>query len=126
MIRCLTPLQNVCCTKSTGHGSLKDLESFSIKDLPQSYQHVEMFNLIKAVADLTVMVQLPYEHKECSFLQGTSKVEDVFSNTHQTRPCTCPGCKNSKTPSMLWGMVRIVTSANFISGNKDVSKYKYT
>ncbi|XP_013090671.2 uncharacterized protein LOC106074446 [Biomphalaria glabrata] len=122
----LTPLQNVECGKETDHNRFKVLDKFSIQDLPICYQHEEMYNLIKSLADLTVMIQLPWTEKNGFFCQGTGKISDVFICTAENRPCCCRKCKVSQTPSMQWGQVEIVTSANLLSSCKDVTNYKCT
>ncbi|KAK6964484.1 hypothetical protein BgiMline_031720 [Biomphalaria glabrata] len=121
---CLTPLQSLTCTKGTAHSSFIDLQNFSVSHLPPCYQHKEMFNLVTALADLVIMVQLPQE--ENVYLQGTGKIDEVFINTNENHKCYCLKCSTSQNPSKEWGMIRIMTSANLLKGCKDATKYKCT
>ncbi len=121
-------LQTISCENGTDHSKYKDLSSFGFDDLPLNYQHEEMFNLVKSLADLTVMIQLPCSDNPERFWQGTGKVDDVFIYTGKN-PCPCLECKKQQNPdkkSKEWGHVRIVTSASLLSACKKVTSYKCT
>jgi hypothetical protein len=91
-------LRTISCGNGTDHSKYKDLSSFGFDDLPVNYQHEEMFNLVKSLADLTVMIQLPCSDNPERFWQGTGKVDDVFIYTGKDRQCPCLECKkNNRT-----------------------------
>ncbi|XP_055896907.1 uncharacterized protein LOC106076698 isoform X2 [Biomphalaria glabrata] len=47
------------CTKNPGHTYFRPIDKFTIKDLPQNHRDNDLFNFVKAAADLTVRVDVP-------------------------------------------------------------------
>ncbi|XP_055865462.1 uncharacterized protein LOC106055276 [Biomphalaria glabrata] len=122
---CLEPLESVECSKGTAHNSFIGLRDFTVENLPPCYQHREMFDVVMALADLVVMIQVPHEEKNV-YLQGTGKVDDVFFNKKENQKCSCFKCTTSQNPSKEWGVIRIVTSASLFKSCKDATNYRCT
>uniref|UniRef100_A0A2C9LTD3 Uncharacterized protein n=1 Tax=Biomphalaria glabrata TaxID=6526 RepID=A0A2C9LTD3_BIOGL len=120
-----TPLNAISCEKGNDHSKVKDLQSFSLDDLPRSYRSNDILDLIKSVADLTVMVHLPWTNKTGFFWQGTGKVDQVFIFKENTQ-CKCQKCKLSDSPSKTWGKVMIATSTNLLKACTFVTEIKCT
>ncbi|XP_055870675.1 uncharacterized protein LOC129923490 [Biomphalaria glabrata] len=118
---------------------------FSLNHLPACYQHDEMINLIKSLADLTVKIEVKDVHeireqfwkdkihffeediKSKRIILGSGKVEDVKLYSEKDAgpcPCRCKKCKS--VPKQKWGEIRILTSAQLLYDNKDAKRFVCT
>ncbi|KAK0050051.1 hypothetical protein Bpfe_020602 [Biomphalaria pfeifferi] len=114
---------------------------FSLNYLPACYQHDEMRNLIKSLADLTVKIKVKDVHeirekfwkdkthffdeepRSKSIILGSGKVEDV---TLKDGPCPCRCQKCISVPKKKWGEIRILTSAQLLYDDKDAKQFVCT
>uniref|UniRef100_A0A2C9LFB5 Uncharacterized protein n=1 Tax=Biomphalaria glabrata TaxID=6526 RepID=A0A2C9LFB5_BIOGL len=86
---------------------------FKSQYLPVCYQDEVMMELIRAFANLTVMIEV-FNKDGTLLIQGTGRINDVFLKKKATKSCSCRKCKISDSPSKEWGEIRIETSPELI------------
>ncbi|KAI8786156.1 hypothetical protein BgiBS90_013514 [Biomphalaria glabrata] len=124
------------CLKNPGHKNFIPFKHFSVTDLPQQYQHQDIFNLIKYLGNLVVKINVAVtstsrpkykENKLYPFYTnkglimeryGSGRVWDVQKfGEGDNRLCQCKQCQRSSSPFKCWGEVNIVTATHVVFDN---------
>ncbi|XP_055898259.1 uncharacterized protein LOC129928328 [Biomphalaria glabrata] len=119
------------CTKNPGHRSFIPVDTFTLDYLPESQRDLDLCELIKCVADLTVRVSvrmtspgrpkfwpdstLPYpcSNKNGGHLRtGSGKIRQVLKYEHTA--CRCDKCKQSEKLSDVWWVIGIQTATHVV------------
>ncbi len=125
------------------HQKLITAKEFSQTDLPPCYQHDEMLNLIKSLADLTVKIEVKGvsgqrnqywanvenlkvidDLRPSDIMFGSGKVDDVLFCTEKDSQCPCSECL--KGPQRKWGEIIILTSAQLLYDDDDAKHFSCT
>ncbi|XP_059162534.1 uncharacterized protein LOC131945915 [Physella acuta] len=130
------------CKKNPGHKNFVPVNQLSLEHFPSGYHDNDVYDLTKAMADLTVRIAVkltspdrpefvpgtkdPYPcyntRGQNSLRTGTGRVRWVIKYTEgmdQTyrrtyRTCPCPECDHSDTPSKVWWKVDVVTAKHVV------------
>ena len=137
------------CKKNPGHPEFIPIESFSLKHLPEGHQDIDLYEYIKAIADLTVRLsvtmtsphrpefwpntKIPYflsdmRGKE-TWRTGSGRVRGVRKYTDEGKQrwrggytsCPCDKCKASDKPSKVWWKIDVVTAAHVVFDDIEAS-----
>ncbi|KAK0046770.1 hypothetical protein Bpfe_023794 [Biomphalaria pfeifferi] len=136
-------IPNIDYSATYGHQKHVPVNDFSLEDLPVCYQHAEMFDLIRSLADLTVKIEVKGVGKRrkqywsaaqrtCvvkdlgkgEVMFGSGKVDDVFFRTEKDGQCPCDECLIC--PKKEWGEIRILTSAQLLYDDEDAKHFSCT
>ncbi|KAH9488512.1 hypothetical protein Btru_062208 [Bulinus truncatus] len=98
------------CKKNPKHLDFIPVKHFKIEDLPEKYQDLNIFESIRLLADLTVLVKVSM--KGIAWL-GSGRVSYVMENTG-AKKCPCSHCKASGLCSDKWWEIVILTSSDMI------------
>uniref|UniRef100_A0A0B7BEI6 Uncharacterized protein n=1 Tax=Arion vulgaris TaxID=1028688 RepID=A0A0B7BEI6_9EUPU len=125
------------CKKNPGHKMFTPLDKFTVIDLPASYRDNNIVNLIKALSDLTVRVDVKYtsfqrpdicpEHNKpypCSNLKGRNTLRNgsgwvwqvkIYSKKiYKSKSCPCHECQGSSNPALTWAVIEICTAIHVV------------
>ncbi|XP_059160580.1 uncharacterized protein LOC131944089 [Physella acuta] len=129
------------CEKNPGHKNFIPVNQLNLEHFPPGYHDNDVFNLTKALADLTVRVAVKFTSPDRpEFLPGTkypypcyntraqnllhtgtamiwqvTKYTEGDPNISRTyRTCPCPECDHSHTPSKVWWRIGVVTVRHVI------------
>ncbi|XP_059151288.1 uncharacterized protein LOC131937702 [Physella acuta] len=127
------------CKKNPGHKNFVPLNQLSLAHFPSGYHDNDVYDLTKAIADLTVRIAVkltstdrpefvpgtkdPYPcydtRGQNSLSTGTGTVWEVTKYTegmkgYTYRTCPCPECDHSDTPSKVWWRVDMVTATHVV------------
>ncbi|KAI8773608.1 hypothetical protein BgiBS90_026026, partial [Biomphalaria glabrata] len=132
------------CKKNPGHSQFIPVATFTVKHLPEGYQDIALFELIKAVADLTLRIDvkitsplrpkfwpdttLPYPFYNMSDTRnlrtGSGWVSDIKRIDNgivedngikvDYTLCWCRKCQDSVTPSKVWWEFDVVTATHVV------------
>ncbi|XP_059154452.1 uncharacterized protein LOC131939939 [Physella acuta] len=131
------PLYLANCEKNSGHKNFVPVCQLSVEHFPSGYQDKKLYDLTKALADLTVRISVkltspdrpefvpgtkdPYPcyntRGQNSLHTGTGTVRSVIKCTEELenyRTCPCPECNYSDTPSKVWWRVIVVTATHVV------------
>ncbi|XP_059153042.1 uncharacterized protein LOC131938836 isoform X2 [Physella acuta] len=124
--------------KNPGHKNFVPVNQLSLKHFPSGYHDNDVYDLTKAMADITVRIAVkltspdrpefvpgtkdPYPcyntRGQNSLRTGTGRVVGVDKYTEGMlwgyRTCPCPECDHSDTPSKVWWKVRVVTATHVV------------
>ncbi|XP_059162428.1 uncharacterized protein LOC131945834 [Physella acuta] len=133
----------VGCNKNPGHINFTPVNDFNLDHLPFLYRDDNVFEVIKALSALTVMIKVNYtslERSESSqypfynirgsdvLRTGTGSLYRVYRRTESEgwRICSCGKCKNSDTPSKIWWVVTVMTASHVVFDQSEAEKTKCT
>ncbi|XP_059149803.1 uncharacterized protein LOC131936755 [Physella acuta] len=129
------------CEKNPGHTNFVPVNQLSLEHFPSGYHDNDMFDVTKALADVTVRIAVKFTSPDrpefvpgtkdpypCyntrgqnSLRTGTGTVRWVYKYTegmdqrYETyRTCPCPECDHSDTPSKVWWKVQVVTAKHVV------------
>ncbi|XP_059166724.1 uncharacterized protein LOC131948992 [Physella acuta] len=128
--------QLASCLKNPGHLGFVPIKALTTDALPAS-SHPEVYDLIKALGDITVRIAVPFTSLDRpEFLPGTKDPYPSYNTRGQNslrtgtgrvwrlnkftegmddyRTCPCPECEHSDTPSKEWWNVVIATSTHVV------------
>ncbi|KAK6964365.1 hypothetical protein BgiMline_031588 [Biomphalaria glabrata] len=114
--------KNICRKK---HNHYYNMSEFSEKKLPQKYRHKELLQLIQAMAELTVRIEVkkisndrPKNWKgqenvrypghdrrgETVSSYGSGRIADVYQDAKENITCSCKKCSSSDSPEnwIIW------------------------
>ncbi|XP_055897458.1 uncharacterized protein LOC106069067 isoform X2 [Biomphalaria glabrata] len=132
------------CTKNPGHKDFIPVDTFKMIHLPKGHRNKDLFELIKAVVELTVRVNVtrtsphrpmfwpnttvPYF---CRHLRGSKHlrggsgmINEVIKSTEGA--CPCDTCQQSGNPSTDWWKIRVGTAANLVFGATEANSATLT
>lgn len=119
------------CKKNPDHKKFIPITSFNETHLPEGYQDEDICNTIKALAELTVRIDVTYtspdrpqfypdsdvpypfynERKSHIMRTGSGWVEEIRKyNKCDNKTCPCYSCQQSN-PIKVWGECHVVTAA---------------
>ncbi|XP_059149796.1 uncharacterized protein LOC131936747 [Physella acuta] len=125
------------CEKNPGHKKFVPVNQLSVEHFPSGYHDNDVYDLTKAMADLTVRIAVkltspdrpefvrgtkdPYPcyntRGQNSLRTGTGRVWKVTKYTEGDGPyitCPCPECDHSDTPSKVWWEVHVWTARHVV------------
>ncbi|XP_059160325.1 uncharacterized protein LOC131943946 [Physella acuta] len=129
------------CEKNPGHAGFVPINKLSVEQFPVGYHDNNLYELTKALADLTVRIavkftsfdrpefvpgtEYPYPFYDSrgqnSLRTGTGKVfhmkkytEGMDEKYGAYRTCPCPECDHSDTPSKVWWEIIVVTARHVV------------
>ncbi|XP_059153073.1 uncharacterized protein LOC131938865 [Physella acuta] len=125
------------CEKNPGHTNFVPVNQLSLEHLPSGYHDNDLYDLTKALADITVRIAVKltspdrpefvpgtkdpypcYNIRGQNLLRtGTGRVWEVIKYTEGMwgyRTCPCPECDHSDTPSKVWWKVEVVTARHVV------------
>ncbi|KAI8786105.1 STE20 serine/threonine-protein kinase isoform X2 [Biomphalaria glabrata] len=120
------------CTKHPKHKEFIPVHRFSLHDLPEDYQDVDIVTLVQTLAALTVRVSVTYtslnrpqfhprsnakypmyELRGKSVLRtGSGRIWGVRKYTEDS--CPCSKCKSRGEASKVWGRVYVYTATHVV------------
>uniref|UniRef100_A0A2C9KUS3 Uncharacterized protein n=1 Tax=Biomphalaria glabrata TaxID=6526 RepID=A0A2C9KUS3_BIOGL len=114
----------VNCKKNPGHIQFIPVDTFTLQHLPEDHQDNDLFELIKATADLTVrvdvkMISSPKWRRGSGSVWFVNKFHDgaiqdgVHGHTDYTK-CWCRKCQDSNSPSKVWWEFSVYTATHVI------------
>ncbi|XP_059156654.1 uncharacterized protein LOC131941427 [Physella acuta] len=129
------------CTKNPGHAGFIPVNKFTVGHFPSGYHDNDLYELTKAVADITVSIAVKFTSPDRpEFVPGTQDpypcyssrgkkllrtgTGRVFALTKYTegmdradgdyRTCPCPECVKSATPSKVWWEIFVQTARHVV------------
>ncbi|XP_059149792.1 uncharacterized protein LOC131936743 [Physella acuta] len=125
------------CEKNPGHTNFVPVNQLSLEHFPSGFHDNDVYDLTKALADLTVRIAVkltspdrpefvpgtkdPYPcyntRGQNSLRTGTGRVGWVTKYTEGMwgyKTCPCPECDHSDTPSKVWWEVIVRTAAHVV------------
>ncbi|XP_059160277.1 uncharacterized protein LOC131943927 [Physella acuta] len=127
---------NAKCTKNPGHTRFIPVKTLTLQHFPSGYQDNDLFDLIKAMSDVTVRIYAKFtSFDRPEFITGTTdrypfyasrgmhKLRsgsgrvyhvDKYSEEKHNMTCPCPECVVSPTPSKVWWKVGILTARHVV------------
>ncbi|XP_059160764.1 uncharacterized protein LOC131944242 [Physella acuta] len=116
---------NSSCTKNPGHTQFIPVKTLTLRHFPSGYQDNDLFDLIKAMSDVTVRLAVrftslerpefisgttdPYPFYDSrgkdTLRTGTGRVDHVdrYSEETHNMTCPCPECVDSPHPAKCGG-----------------------
>ncbi|KAH9496773.1 hypothetical protein Btru_009385 [Bulinus truncatus] len=131
------------CKKNPDHKHFIPVTNFSIKDLPPFYRDRELFDFIRATADLTVRIivsgispdrpdhypgtVIPFplsEHRgKPALATGSGKVARVYRHDGTDgEVCGCTKCVTSSDPNKIWGKVIVHTASHVVFDHYEAAR----
>ncbi|XP_059153072.1 uncharacterized protein LOC131938864 [Physella acuta] len=130
------------CEKNPGHKNFVPVNQLSLEHFPSGYHDNDVYDLTKALADLTVRIAVkltspkrpefipgtkdPYPcyntRGHNSLHTGTGRVRWVTKYTEgklDYRTCPCPKCDHSDTPSKVWWEVNVFTAKHVVFDDRE-------
>uniref|UniRef100_A0A2C9M3T0 Uncharacterized protein n=1 Tax=Biomphalaria glabrata TaxID=6526 RepID=A0A2C9M3T0_BIOGL len=119
------------CYKNPDHANFIPVKSFRIEHLPPSYRNEDLYEFIKAAADLTVKVSVTLTSPErpefwpntnipyfLFSMRGSKHLRtgsgNVINVRKEMKKCPCEKCKISEKPNNIWWTVIVRTAASVI------------
>ncbi|KAK0062125.1 hypothetical protein Bpfe_008618 [Biomphalaria pfeifferi] len=120
------------CKKNPGHELFIPVPEFTVNNLPEGFRDSNIYEAIRALADLTVRIDVtytspdrpefypgtdapyPFYHERESHVMrtGSGWVEEVRKyGKADNKACPCFACQQLPTPSKVWGECHVVTAA---------------
>ncbi|KAI8797952.1 hypothetical protein BgiBS90_000255, partial [Biomphalaria glabrata] len=142
----------VSCKKNPGHRQFIPVDTFTLKHLPEGHQDKDLYELIKAIADLTVRVDVkiisphrphfwpktarPYPFSKMSdkriFRTGSGRVWHVnkFQDgiklngniVSEFQMCWYRKCQDSDTPNNVWWEFGVDTATHVVFDNTEANQ----
>uniref|UniRef100_A0A0B7BDA2 Uncharacterized protein n=1 Tax=Arion vulgaris TaxID=1028688 RepID=A0A0B7BDA2_9EUPU len=125
------------CEKNPDHKMFIPPDKFTVTDLPARYRDNNIVNLIKALSDLTVRVDIKYtsfqrpdicpvHNKPYPFskLKGQNTLRNgsgwvgevkIYSKkNYKSKSCPCHECQGSSKPALKWAVIDIYTAIHLV------------
>ncbi|XP_059149809.1 uncharacterized protein LOC131936760 [Physella acuta] len=124
------------CEKNPGHKNFVPVNQLSVEHFPSGYHDNDVYDLTKALADLTIRIAVkltspdrpefvpgtkdPYPcyntRGQNSLRTGTGRLGHVHKCTEgeDGRTCPCPECDHSDTPSKVWWRAIVLTARHVV------------
>lgn len=129
------------CKKNPGHAGFIPVTALTPDHLPPDYQDPELFDCVKTLADLTVLVTTghvgqarrqhckaganlyPQGNKLVSWRYGSGWLGNVVKYTPKeskaNRTCPCDKCLMSANPSKEWGEIELYASTHVVFDDEE-------
>ncbi|XP_059149768.1 uncharacterized protein LOC131936721 isoform X2 [Physella acuta] len=125
------------CEKNPGHKKFVPVNQLSVEHFPSGYHDNDLYDLTKALADVTVRIAVELTSPDRpEFVRGTKdpypcyntrgqdplrtgtgrvgKVTKYTEGMRDYRTCPCPECDHSDTPSKVWWKVGVLTARHVV------------
>ncbi|KAK6975723.1 hypothetical protein BgiMline_022102 [Biomphalaria glabrata] len=126
-------LEEPLCNKS--HGMYIDIRAMTDAVLPQEYRQPELLSLIKAMANLTVKIDVSYVSRmrprnwqgkenaiypayekrgERTKTSGSGRIADVYQDDNEDIRCYCSACGNGKSADRESWIIQVFTATHVV------------
>uniref|UniRef100_A0A2C9LP40 Uncharacterized protein n=1 Tax=Biomphalaria glabrata TaxID=6526 RepID=A0A2C9LP40_BIOGL len=129
------------CKKNPGHVKFIPVETFKLEHLPEGYHDQDLYDLIKAVADLTVRVDVRltsedrpefWPDKNYAYPFYSIRGKDILrtgsgrvSHITEYKSCPCQKCLQSDEPNKVWWEVIVQTATHVVYDKAEASHTKF-
>ncbi|XP_059160311.1 uncharacterized protein LOC131943939 [Physella acuta] len=137
------------CKKNPGHAGFIPINKLTLEHFPSGYHDNDLYELIKALADVTVRIAVKFTSlNRPEFVLGTKVPYPCFkgrgNNSLRTgtgrmwgvtkyiegmdeiygtyRTCPCPECDHSDTPCPVWWKVTVLTARHVVFDSSEAKQ----
>ncbi|KAK6978457.1 hypothetical protein BgiMline_019388, partial [Biomphalaria glabrata] len=131
------------CEKNPKHVNFIPVDQFTIKMLPESHQNQDVYEYVKTVSGLTVLVAVAFTSPNRPTLRADSKLHysmhddrkvkryrkasgTVVAVHHYHEPCWCSNCQSSDLPSQSRWELEVDTASHVVFDELEASHTKLT
>ncbi|KAI8780080.1 hypothetical protein BgiBS90_019274 [Biomphalaria glabrata] len=126
------------CSKP--HKNQIQIRDFSVGHFPEGYQEQDLFELVKLIAGLTVLIEVQFcSEKRLDYWQktrtkypgsewkgkktnltGSGRIADIFQDKNGPKFCTCSKCKEDNVQRELWTIV-VITATHVVFDDSEAN-----